>query len=93
MPGVTVRGDSTYSVYGVDETVLFDTEKANIKPSAAVSFQQIMASIGQRYATRQVRVMGFANSRGGKNYNRELNEKSAEAVENYLVNTGKMWRA
>ena len=90
MPGVTVRGDSTYSVYGVDETVLFDTEKADIKPSAAVSFQQITASIGQRYATQQIRVMGFADSRGDKNYNRALSEKRAEAVKNYLVNTSKI---
>ena len=89
-PGVTVRGDSTYSVYSVDETVLFDTEKAEIKPGAAASLQQITASIGQRYATQQVRVMGFADSRGDKRYNRELSEKRAEAVKNYLVDTGKI---
>ncbi len=89
-PGVTVRGDSTYSVYSVDEAVLFDTEKAEIKPTAAASLQQITASIGQRYATRQVRVMGFADSRGDKSYNRELSEKRAEAVKSYLVGTGKI---
>ena len=88
--GVTVRGDSTYSVYSVDETVLFDTDKAEIKPSAAASLQQITASIGQRYATQQVRVMGFADSRGDKSYNRELSEKRAEAVKKYLVDTGKI---
>ncbi|MCI1188468.1 OmpA family protein [Hymenobacter sp. DH14] len=89
-PGVTVRGDSTYSVYSVDETVLFDTDKADIKPSAAASLQQITASIGKRYATQQVRVMGFADSRGDKSYNRELSEKRAEAVKSYLVDTGKI---
>ena len=89
-PGITVRGDSTYSVYSVDETVLFDTDKADIKPSAAASLQQITASIGQRYATQQLRVMGFADSRGDKSYNRELSEKRAEAVKNYLVNTSKI---
>ena len=90
LPGVTVRGDSTYSVYSVDEKVLFDTDKAEVKPSAAASLQQITASIGQRYATQQVRVMGFADSRGDKSYNRELSEKRAEAVKNYLVGTGKI---
>ena len=89
-PGVTVRGDSTYSVYSVDEAVLFDTEKADIKPAAAATLQQITASIGQRYATQQVRVMGFADSRGDKNYNRELSEKRAEAVKNYLTSAGKI---
>ncbi|MDQ2792910.1 MAG: OmpA family protein [Bacteroidota bacterium] len=90
LPGVTVRGDSTYSVYSVDETVLFDTDKAEVKPTAAASLQQITASIGQRYATQQVRVMGFADSRGDKGYNRELSEKRAEAVKNYLTTTGKI---
>ena len=89
-PGITVRGDSTYSVYSVDETVLFDTDKSDIKPSAAATLQQITGSIGQRYATQQMRVMGFADSRGDKSYNRELSEKRAEAVKNYLVDTGKI---
>ena len=89
-PDVTVRGDSTYSVYSLDETVLFDTDKADIKPSAAASLQQITGSIGQRYASGQVRVMGFADSRGDKNYNKDLSAQRAEAVKNYLVNTGKI---
>lgn len=88
LPGVSVRGDDTYNVYSVDETVLFDTDKADIKPSAAEALKQITGSIGQRYAAGQVRVMGFADSRGDKNYNKELSEKRAEAVKSYLVATG-----
>lgn len=90
LPGVSVRGDDSYNVYSVDEKVLFDTDKADIKPSAAQSLQQITGSIGQRYATGQVRVMGFADSRGDKDYNKELSEKRAEAVKNYLVSNGKI---
>ena len=88
--GVIVRGDSTYNIYSVEERVLFDTEKAEIKPGAAEALQQITGSIGQRYGTSQVRVMGFADSRGDKSYNRELSEKRAEAVKNYLVSNGKI---
>ena len=58
--------------------------------SAAASLQQITVSIGPRYATQQVRVMGFADSRSDKGYNRELSERRAEAVKNYLVGTGKI---
>jgi outer membrane protein OmpA-like peptidoglycan-associated protein len=90
LPGVSVRGDSTYNVYSVDETVLFDTDKAEIKPSAAEALQQITGSIGRRYGTQQVRVMGFADSRGDKSYNKELSEKRAEAVKSYLVANGKI---
>ena len=88
--GVSVRGDDSYNVYSIDEKVLFDTEKSDIKPGAAAAPQQITGSIGQRYATGQVRVMGFADSRGDKDYNRELSEKRAEAVKICLVATGKM---
>ena len=88
--GVAVRGDSNYNVYSLDETVLFDTDKAVIKPGAAEALQQVTGSIGQRYAARQVRVMGFADSRGDKGYNKALSEQRAEAVKNYLVSTGKL---
>ena len=90
LPGVSVRGDSTYNVYSVDETVLFDTDKADSKPTAAAALQQIAGSIGQRYAASQVRVMGFADSRGDKSYNKALSEQRAEAVKTYLVANGKI---
>ena len=88
--GVSVRGDGAYSIYSVEEKVLFDSEKAEIKPGATEALRQIMGSIGQRYGTSQVRVMGFADSRGDKSYNRELSEKRAQAVKSYLVGTGKI---
>ncbi len=90
MPDVTVRGDSNYNVYSVNETVLFDTDKAAIKPSAAAALQQITGSIGQRYPASEVRVMGFADSRGDKSYNKALSEERAEAVKSYLVANGKI---
>ena len=88
LPGVSVRGDADYNIYSVDEKVLFDTEKADIKPGAAEALKQITGSIGQRYAASQVRVMGFADSRGDKGYNKELSAQRAEAVKNYLVAKG-----
>jgi outer membrane protein OmpA-like peptidoglycan-associated protein len=88
--GITVQGDSSYQVYSVDEAVLFDTDKATIKPSAAAAIQEIVGSIGQRFAGKDVRVMGFADSRGDAGYNYDLAKQRAEAVKNYLVETGKM---
>ena len=90
LPGVTVRGDDDYNVYSVDEAVLFDTNKSDIKPSAAKALDQVTGSIGQRFGKSEVRVMGFADSRGDKDYNKELSEKRAEAVKNYLVANGKI---
>jgi outer membrane protein OmpA-like peptidoglycan-associated protein len=90
LPGITVRGNDDYQVYGLDEKVLFDTDKAVVKPSAAEALKQITASINQRYAGKDVRVLGFADARGDKNYNRALSKERAEAVKNFLVTTDKM---
>ena len=90
LPGITVRGNDDYQVYGLDEKVLFDTDKAVVKPSAAEALKQITASINQRYAGKDVRVLGFADARGDKSYNRALSKERAEAVKNYLVTTDKM---
>lgn len=85
LPEISVRGDDRYSVYGLEEKVLFDTDKAEIKSTATRALSEIGGSIGRRYGTGQVRVMGFADSRGDKNYNRELSAKRAEAVKNWLT--------
>jgi outer membrane protein OmpA-like peptidoglycan-associated protein len=90
LSGITVRGNEDYQVYGVEEKVLFDTDKATIKPSAAEALKQISASITQRYAGKDVRVLGFADARGDKSYNRELSQQRAEAVKNYLITTDKL---
>jgi outer membrane protein OmpA-like peptidoglycan-associated protein len=85
LPEISVRGDDRYSVYGLEESVLFDTDKAEIKPTATRALSEIGGSIGRRYGSGKVRVMGFADSRGDKNYNKELSAKRAEAVRNWLT--------
>lgn len=49
LPGASVRGDTDYNIYSVDEKVLFDTDKSDIKPTAAEALKQVPSSIGQRY--------------------------------------------
>jgi outer membrane protein OmpA-like peptidoglycan-associated protein len=87
---VTVRGNEQYSVYSVDEAVFFDTDKSELKPTAKSTLEQITGSIGKRFADKQVRIMGFADARGSKDYNEELSAKRAEAVKTWLVQNGKI---
>ena len=87
---VTVRGNEQYSVYSVDEAVFFDTDKSELKPTAKTTLEQITGSIGKRFADKQVRVMGFTDARGSKDYNEELSAKRAEAVKTWLVQNGKI---
>lgn len=90
LPEISVRGDDKFGVYALEESVLFDTDKADIKPTATRALSEIAASIGRRHGKSQVRVMGFADSRGDKSYNRELSAKRAEAVKKWLAMNGGM---
>ncbi|RPD46348.1 OmpA family protein [Hymenobacter sediminis] len=90
LPEINVRSDDQYNVYGLEEKVLFDTDKAVIKPTATRALSEISASIARRYRGKDIQVMGFADSRGDKNYNRELSAQRAAAVRDWLVNNGQV---
>ncbi|SNC77410.1 OmpA family protein [Hymenobacter gelipurpurascens] len=90
LPEVSVRSNDEYNVYGLEEKILFDTDKAEIKPTATRALAEISGSIGRRFRDKQVRVLGFADSRGDKAYNRELAAQRAESVKNWLVKNGQM---
>jgi outer membrane protein OmpA-like peptidoglycan-associated protein len=90
LPEVSVRSNDEYNVYGLEEKILFDTDKADIKPTATRALAEISGSIGRRFRDKQVRVLGFADSRGDKAYNRELAAQRAESVKNWLVKNGQM---
>lgn len=85
---VEVRGNDKYSVYALGENVLFDTDKAEIKKGAEANLQKISASIAQRSKEGQVRVYGYTDAKGSASYNKELAEKRAEAVKNWLQKQG-----
>jgi outer membrane protein OmpA-like peptidoglycan-associated protein len=93
LPEISVRSNDKFSVYGIKEKVLFDTGKAEIKPTATRALSEIAASIGRRHGGSQVRVMGFADSRGDKDYNRELSAQRAQAVKKWLAQNGGMGEA
>ncbi|MFD2246819.1 OmpA family protein [Pontibacter ruber] len=87
---VEVRGNDQYSVYSLGENVLFDTDKAEIKKDAEANLQKISSSIAQRSKEGQVRIYGYTDAKGSASYNKELAEKRAEAVKNWLQKQGKI---
>lgn len=90
LPEIRVRESDRLNLYGLDEEVLFDTDKAIIKPTATRALSEISASIGRRYQGKAVRVLGFADSRGTKDYNMDLARERAAAVKTWLVDKGMM---
>jgi outer membrane protein OmpA-like peptidoglycan-associated protein len=85
---ITVRGNDRFTAYGLSDEVLFDADKATLKPTAEARLQQVSASIAKRYPKSEVRIFGYTDSVESKAENMELSEKRAEAVKDWLVKSG-----
>jgi len=65
--------------------VLFDFDKADIRPAGAEALQQVAQMIRQRRSTG-VRIEGHTDSKGAMPYNQRLSEARAKAVRDWLQN-------
>jgi len=67
--------------------VLFDFDKANLKPSAIKSLQSVANRI--RESSRgDVRIEGHTDSKGSNEYNQTLSEKRAISVRDWFISDG-----
>ena len=67
--------------------VLFDFDKADLRPLAVTSLQQ--AAVRVRESARgDVRVEGHTDSKGSNEYNQTLSEQRADAVRNWFISEG-----
>jgi len=69
------------------DDVLFDTGRAELKPSAGRSIDQIASFLNEN-PERRVQVEGFTDSQGGNDYNLELSQRRADAVARAIVQRG-----
>jgi outer membrane protein OmpA-like peptidoglycan-associated protein len=67
--------------------VLFDTGKAQLKPGAQRSIEQIAAFLNENPG-RHVQIEGFTDSQGGNDYNLELSQSRADAVAMAIIQRG-----
>ena len=67
--------------------VLFDTNKAQLKPGAQRSLEKL-AAFFKEYPERKAEIEGFTDSTGGDEYNQKLSERRAESVKQALVDMG-----
>ncbi len=63
--------------------VLFDVDKADIKPAEQVKLDQL-AEVFTSYPENVVLVEGHTDSDGTDEYNQQLSERRAASIENYL---------
>ncbi|HUF29395.1 MAG TPA: OmpA family protein [Gemmatimonadaceae bacterium] len=67
--------------------VLFDVDKATVKPGAERSIQRI-ATVLDQYPDHQIAVEGHTDATGGDEYNQRLSEQRAAAVRVQLIDGG-----
>jgi outer membrane protein OmpA-like peptidoglycan-associated protein len=67
--------------------VLFDTGRAELKPGAERSIEQIAAFLNE-HPERRVQVEGFTDSQGAEDYNLELSQKRADSVAMAIIQRG-----
>ena len=64
--------------------ILFDFDKADIRPGAAEALQQAAGILRER-AKGKVRIEGHTDSKGTHVYNQKLSERRAESVRRWLA--------
>jgi len=67
--------------------VLFDTGRAQLKPGAERSIEQIAGFLSE-HPERRVQVEGFTDDQGGDDYNLELSQRRADAVAMAIIQRG-----
>jgi outer membrane protein OmpA-like peptidoglycan-associated protein len=84
---VSVRGNDNYAIYSVEEKVLFNSGQSTIRKQAEQNLNEIASAITS-HSKGDIRVYGYTDSTDTKESNKELSQKRAEEVRNYLISKG-----
>jgi len=74
-------------VMTLQEGVLFEYDKADLKPGAMRSLEPLMTFL-REHPDRTLVIEGYTDSTGTDSYNLELSQRRAEAVRNFLSSHG-----
>ena len=87
-PGVNVSQGDGATVYTLQTDVLFDFDKADVRPDAAATLRQVVASIEKRFPDGRLQIDGHTDAKGDDAYNQDLSLRRARAVADWLVGKG-----
>jgi peptidoglycan-associated lipoprotein len=71
-----------------NQTVYFDFDKSNIKPSELPKLETVAAKMKSTYSTKVLLIEGHCDERGTEEYNRALGERRALSVRETLTRLG-----
>ncbi|GAB3203002.1 outer membrane protein OmpA-like peptidoglycan-associated protein [Pontibacter aydingkolensis] len=85
---VEMRQEKEYNIYTMDDRLLFDTDKAQIRAEGEEKLRQIVNELKDLPQNGQIRIFGHADARASNEYNKELSAERANAVKDWLQNKG-----
>lgn len=88
IPDVRIRQNNEKTIYTLSADILFDFDRADIRPDAEAALQQISDSIAQRFSNSPLQINGHTDAKGSNTYNLKLSQKRAESVKQWLINNG-----
>ncbi len=89
LTSLDARASSEGTVITLEERVLFDFNRADLKPEATAALQQV-AEVLRFYATAPASIRGHTDSIGSDAYNDDLSRRRALAVRSHLVDTARI---
>lgn len=85
--GIEVRGNANgYNIYAMDERILFDLDKAQLREGADEKLRSIAESINEVSDQGPIRIFGFTDSIASEAYNEQLAADRANTVKDWLQN-------
>lgn len=83
---VEVRSNPGYTIYNMEDRVLFDVDKATLRAGAETKLKSIAESINELSRRGPIRIIGHTDSTASASYNEKLAEDRANAVKDWLQN-------
>jgi outer membrane protein OmpA-like peptidoglycan-associated protein len=86
---LAVKESDTETVIDMSADVLFDFDKADLRPAAEQTLSKAAALIQEKAKKGAgVRIEGHTDAKGNDAYNQKLSERRAEAVKSWFVSHG-----
>ena len=84
VPGATVTREGEGILVKFDSGILFDTDKADLKPEAQSNLQKLAASL-QNNQNTNILIVGHTDNTGSDSHNMDLSVRRAESVKSYIA--------
>ena len=88
LPDIQVQQGEEATIYTLPSDILFDFDKATLRPDAEAALEQIQASIQQRFPDAPLEITGHTDSKGDERYNLQLSQQRADSVKQWLEAKG-----